>query len=59
MTYRDRVVVVTGGSHGIGEGCVREFVAAGSSVVFCARDEQIGARVANEINALNAQAPGR
>ena len=56
MTYQDRVTVITGGSHGIGEGCVRTFVAAGSSVVFCARDEQVGAKVAEEVN---AQGPGQ
>lgn len=54
MTYRDRVVVITGGSHGIGEGCVRAFAGAGARVVFCARDETNGARVAAEVNGLGA-----
>jgi len=51
MTYHDRVVLITGGSHGIGEGCVRAFVAAGAHVVFCARHEAGGAQVAGEVNA--------
>lgn len=37
MDYSERVVIVTGGSKGIGRGCVEVFVAAGAKVVFCAR----------------------
>src|SRR2546422_8008027 len=51
MTYTDRVVVITGGSHGIGEGCVRAFVAAGAKVVFCARNDRDGEHLAEEVNA--------
>ena len=50
MNYTDKVVIITGGSKGIGEGCVRAFVAAGAKVVFCARTEQTGQRMANEVN---------
>jgi len=42
MSYADKVVLVTGGSKGIGEGCVRVFAAAGAKVVFCARGEKAG-----------------
>ena len=42
MDYRDKVVIVTGGTKGIGEGCVRVFIDAGSSVVFCARHQDEG-----------------
>lgn len=52
MNYTDKVVIITGGSKGIGEGCVRAFVAAGAKVVFCARTEQAGQRMANEVNQL-------
>src|SRR2546425_6165975 len=51
MTYTDRVVVITGGSHGIGEGCVRAFVAAGAKFVFCARNDREGGGLAVEVNA--------
>jgi len=52
MSYTNKVVIITGGSKGIGEGCVRAFVAAGSRVVFCARSQETGERLANETNRL-------
>nr|ARR75607.1 17-beta-hydroxysteroid dehydrogenase 14-like protein [uncultured bacterium] len=52
MTYQDKVVIVTGGSHGIGAGCVRVFAAAGARVVFCARNKSESAALVNEVNAL-------
>ena len=52
MNYTDKVVIITGGSKGIGAGCVRAFVAAGARVVFCARAEQTGQSMANEVNQL-------
>ena len=51
MAYKDKVVIITGGSHGIGEGCVQAFVAAGAKVVFCARSEPDGKQLAMEVNA--------
>src|SRR5438445_4103667 len=42
MDYRDKVVIVTGGTKGIGLGCVRAFLDAGSKVVFCARKQDEG-----------------
>jgi NAD(P)-dependent dehydrogenase (short-subunit alcohol dehydrogenase family) len=54
MRYPDKVVIITGGSKGIGEGCVRAFAAAGSRVVFCARTEADGNALATEVNALGA-----
>jgi NAD(P)-dependent dehydrogenase (short-subunit alcohol dehydrogenase family) len=50
MRYQDKVTIVTGGSRGIGEGCVRVFVAAGSKVVFCSRAVEEGQRLATEMN---------
>ncbi|XP_048580984.1 17-beta-hydroxysteroid dehydrogenase 14 isoform X2 [Nematostella vectensis] len=54
--YQDKVTIVTGGSKGIGEGIVREFVKAGSKVVFCARGVESGLLLENE---LNASGPGQ
>jgi NAD(P)-dependent dehydrogenase (short-subunit alcohol dehydrogenase family) len=51
MRYADKVVIVTGGSKGIGEGCVRVFVDAGSKVVFCARNAAAGEALAREVTA--------
>jgi len=56
MAYQDKVVIITGGSRGIGEGCVRVFAAAGAKVVFCARNETEGLSLAEE---LNPSAPGK
>jgi 3-oxoacyl-[acyl-carrier protein] reductase len=38
MRFADKVVVVTGGTRGIGYACVKRFVAEGARVVFCGRD---------------------
>ena len=51
MHYTDKVVIVTGGSKGIGEGCVRVFAEAGSKVVFCARKSAAGQALAREVTA--------
>jgi NAD(P)-dependent dehydrogenase (short-subunit alcohol dehydrogenase family) len=56
MRYADKVVVVTGGSLGIGQGCVRAFADAGSTVVFCARKEAEGQALAAEVTRIG---PGR
>ncbi|XP_076471402.1 L-fucose dehydrogenase-like [Babylonia areolata] len=55
LRYKDKVTIVTGGSKGIGKGCVEVFVKNGSKVVFCARGEKEGAEVEA---AMNAMGPG-
>ncbi|HEY3592831.1 MAG TPA: SDR family NAD(P)-dependent oxidoreductase [Polyangiaceae bacterium] len=57
MRYRDKVVIVTGGSRGIGAGCVDVFVReGGSTVVFCSPNEGEGKAYEKKINAAG---PGR
>jgi NAD(P)-dependent dehydrogenase (short-subunit alcohol dehydrogenase family) len=56
MRYAEKVVLVTGGSLGIGQGCVRAFAGAGAAVVFCARKEVEGQALAAEVNRVG---PGR
>jgi len=51
VRYEGKVVIVTGGTKGIGEGCLRAFVGAGAKVVFCARDEAAGQKLAREVTA--------
>jgi NAD(P)-dependent dehydrogenase (short-subunit alcohol dehydrogenase family) len=51
MRFRDKVVLVTGASKGIGEGCVRVFVEEGAKVVFCARGEKAGRALESQVNA--------
>jgi L-fucose dehydrogenase len=53
--FAGRVVIITGGSKGIGAGCARVFCAEGGQVVVCARGAQDGERLAAE---LSAQGPG-
>jgi len=58
MRYQHKVVIVTGGSKGIGLGCVRVFVTeGGAQVVFCARNQAEGQAVEADVNARGG--PGR
>lgn len=50
LRYRDRVAVITGGTKGIGEAMVKEFVKSGARVVFCSKDTEAKA-LENEIKA--------
>jgi len=56
LRYKDKVTIVTGGSKGIGEGCVRVFVAAGSKVVFCSRGEAEGKVLESELKGSGYEA---
>ncbi len=56
MRFQDRVVIVTGGSKGIGAGCSRVFCREGGSVAILARGLEAGEALAAE---LSEQGPGR
>ncbi|XP_047212619.1 17-beta-hydroxysteroid dehydrogenase 14-like [Girardinichthys multiradiatus] len=55
LRYQNKVVVVTGGSKGIGRGIVKAFVENGAIVVFCARGVAVGEAQEAE---FNTQGPG-
>lgn len=54
--FKDKVVIITGASSGIGEAVAREFARNGSKVVLAARSEEKLSRITNEIRALNQEA---
>ncbi len=56
MRFRDRVMIVTGGSKGIGAGCARVFCEEGGQVVIADLDTDTGQRLAEELTSLG---PGR
>lgn len=49
MELGQSVALVTGGASGLGEGCVRGFVARGAKVVMLDRDEDKGVKLAAEL----------
>ena len=51
ITYKDKVTIITGGTKGIGKGCVKTFVEAGAKVVFCARKQEEADAVVADVNA--------
>lgn len=51
MTYKDKVVIITGGTKGIGAGCVTVFVEqGGATVVFCSRNADEGRAFEADVN---------
>lgn len=56
MRFENRVVIVTGGSKGIGEGCSRVFCREGGLVAILARGQATGEKLAEE---LTRTGPGK
>jgi NAD(P)-dependent dehydrogenase (short-subunit alcohol dehydrogenase family) len=50
LGYADKVVIITGGSSGIGKGCAEQFVKAGARVVVCCNDEDEGSAMAASLH---------
>ena len=56
MRFAGRTVAITGGTKGIGEGCVEVFAEAGADVVFCGLEPELGETVAARVSAAG---PGK
>ena len=54
--FKNKVVIITGASSGIGEATAREFAANGSKVVLAARSEEKLSAIVNDIKASNGEA---
>jgi len=50
---KGKVIIITGGTRGLGKGCARVFCGAFSNVVICGRDENDGRQAESELNSLN------
>ena len=55
--YEGKTVLVTGGTRGIGEGCVRVFLEAGANVAFCSNQRGDGERLEAELTSLTTKRP--
>ncbi len=52
----NHVILITGGTSGIGENSARELAKVGAKVVFCGRREALGTKIQNEIRDQNGSA---
>jgi NAD(P)-dependent dehydrogenase (short-subunit alcohol dehydrogenase family) len=54
--FKDKVVLITGATSGIGEATARAFAQEGAIVHFCGRREALGEKIAQEINTTGGRA---
>ena len=55
MTLQDKVIIVTGGTSGIGEACSRHFAALGAKVMIASNQPEAGAALEAELQAQGRQ----
>src|SRR4051794_23205164 len=56
MVLKGKVILVTGGTSGIGEGCARHFVGLGARVVMASNQQERGAALAAELTGGGGEA---
>ena len=56
MALKDKVILVTGGTSGIGEGCVRHFASLGAKVVIASNQREPGEALEEELRAAGQDA---
>ena len=56
MNIRDKVILVTGGTSGIGEACSRHFAALGARVVIASNQQERGTALEDELRAAGNEA---
>lgn len=56
MTLQDKVIIITGGSSGIGEACSRHFAECGARVVIASNQPEPGGRLERELQGAGREA---
>ncbi|MBM3861340.1 MAG: SDR family oxidoreductase [Verrucomicrobia bacterium] len=56
MSIKDKVIIVTGGTSGIGEGCSRHFASLGARVVIASNQEERGQKLEAELRSAGHEA---
>lgn len=58
VDFREKVILITGGSSGIGAACVRHFFNNGGNVIFCSNQQNDGDALEKELNASQQKIKG-
>ena len=56
LDFKDKVVLITGATSGIGTACAREFAARGARLMLTGRSQDRGKQVVEAIRAMGAEA---
>jgi len=56
VSFENKVILITGGTSGLGEAAAKAFAAHQTKVIFCGLDDKDGRRVLSDLKAIGAQA---